>query len=658
MDGWDEKINASDDEIRLWSDLYPHATNTGVFTRLVPTIDIDILNPEAAKAVEDLVRERHEEHGIILTRFGKPPKRAIPFRTDEPFKKITANLTAPDGSEGQKLELLADGQQFIVSGIHPDTRRPYGWFGGELDATPREELPYIREDDARELVEAAVELLIRDFGYTRAAERPKDRAKANGHDATGSADWAYLKANIRAGRDLHDSTRDYSAKLIAAGMSEGATVNDVRAEMELCTAPHDERWQKRYDDLPRLVSDWAAKKPSGPPKIQIIAKPYSWRDPAKIPKRQFLYGRHYIRKTIGATIGAGGRGKTTLGPLEFVGMACGRNLLTGEEFEPLRVWCLNAEEEQDELDRRVAAICKHYEISEADCSGRLFIQSVLNTPMRFAALARNAPVLDRILLDQFEAEIKARRIDVWGLDPWVSFHSLNESSNEHMDLLIKEGLKNIASRTSSAGEIFHHPGKPKPGQQDTVVEDARGASAIIWAVRSARVLNFMAPEEAKKLGIAEDDRRLHIRTSNGKANMGPLGKASWFKLAVENLPNGDEVATASPWKPPDPFAGVSTADMYKCRELARTGVYRHDSRSPKWFGYAIADVLGIRVAYGGKNDPKDLAQIKQVLATWIKNKVLKVDKHKDDEHHDREFILPGSWSDGEIGDPDPEEITP
>ena len=105
-------------------------------------------------------------------------------------------------------------------------------------------LPYIRDEDARALVEAAVELLIRDFGYTRAAERPKDRAKANGHDATGSADWAYLKANIRAGRDLHDSTRDYSAKLITSGMAEGAAVNLTRAELDNSQAPHDERWQE------------------------------------------------------------------------------------------------------------------------------------------------------------------------------------------------------------------------------------------------------------------------------------------------------------------------------------------------------------------------------------------------------------------------------
>ena len=67
-----------------------------------------------------------------------------------------------------------------------------------------------------------------------------------------------LLDNIREGRELHDSLRDLAAKLIASGMSAGAAVNLLRALMEGSTAPHDERWQERYDDIPRLV-DGAVK---------------------------------------------------------------------------------------------------------------------------------------------------------------------------------------------------------------------------------------------------------------------------------------------------------------------------------------------------------------------------------------------------------------
>jgi hypothetical protein len=397
-------------------------------------------------------------------------------------------------------------------------------------------------------------------------------------------------------------------------------------------------------ELRRQNEEQLCKQRGAPGRGALQATPYSWPDPATIPPRQFLYDQHYVRKAIGATVGAGGRAKTTLGILDFISMAAGRNLLTGQVIEPLRVWFLNGEEDQAELDRRTAATCQQYGITEADCGGRLFIQSVRDRPLRLATMARNIATLNRTALDQLEAEIKAKQIDVFGLDPLISFHSVNENANDHMDLLLKEGLGGIASRTNTAGELFHHPGKPKPGQADTVVEDARGASAIIWAVRSARVLNFMTPEEASKLGISEDDRRLHIRVLNGKANMGPLGNATWFKLAVENLCNGDQIACASSWKPKNPFENVTPTDMHKCRTLAQTGAYRADMRSKEWFGYAVADILHINIAHGADNNPADIARIKQILATWRKNKVIELEDREDKHRHTRTFVIPGSWN--------------
>ena len=234
-------------------------------------------------------------------------------------------------------------------------------------------------------------------------------------------------------------------------------------------------------------------------------------------------------------------------------------------------------------------------------------------------------------------------IDVFMIDPLVSFHGVMENDNGHMDLVIKEGFGAIANKTDSAGELFHHPGKARPGQVDTTVEDGRGASSILWAVRSARVFNFMTPEEAAKLGLSEDERRLHVRISNGKANMGPLGKAKWLKLVVENLANGDAVAVASPWEPPDPFKNVTTADMELARTLARTGAYRADKRSPEWFGYALAKHFDLKVSHAGDTEPADLARIKSIMKTWLHNKVLEIEERKDDGRKTRSYIIPGPF---------------
>ena len=87
---WQKVATVSPAMIEMWSKSWPTASNTGVLTRLTPTLDVDLLHEPAAVAVEEFVRDAFGERGFVLVRIGKPPKRAIPFRTSKPFKKITA----------------------------------------------------------------------------------------------------------------------------------------------------------------------------------------------------------------------------------------------------------------------------------------------------------------------------------------------------------------------------------------------------------------------------------------------------------------------------------------------------------------------------------------------------------------------------------------
>jgi hypothetical protein len=113
--------------------------------------------------------------------------------------------------------------------------------------------------------------------------------------------------------------------------------------------------------------------------------------------------------------------------------------------------------------------------------------------------------------------------------------------------------------------------------------------------------------------------------------MGPLGKAKWMKLVVENLANGDAVAAASSWSPPDPFKNVTTADMELARTLAATGEYR------------AAKHFDLPIVHKGNNQPKDLERLKTIIKTWLSNKVLKIEERKDKEDKVREFMVPGSF---------------
>jgi hypothetical protein len=251
---WQEIQDVSTQMLEAWAKNWPRATNTGLLTKLTPVIDADILNEAAAIAVEDLVAERFAERGYILPRIGKPPKRAIPFRTLTPFSKITASLIASDGNIGEKVELLCNGQQFVAAGIHPDTGKPYAWPLGNPTNIAHDDLPDINEAEAQTLVDDVVNLLCRDFGYSRAKDRARKAPNGTGQFAGRPEDWQQLYNNIIAGNDLHANTRDLAAKLVRGGTDGGVVVNILRGLMDSSTAPHDQRWQDRYDNIPRQVS--------------------------------------------------------------------------------------------------------------------------------------------------------------------------------------------------------------------------------------------------------------------------------------------------------------------------------------------------------------------------------------------------------------------
>jgi hypothetical protein len=249
MEKWTE-LRANCDAIALWPNLYPFARNTGLLCKNFPTIDVDLMSPEPSEAIERLVHARFEDHGMLSARVGLWPKRAFLFITDRPFRKLTLKLIAPNG-KGEKIEILGDGEQVVVHGVHPDTKKPYAWSAG----TPwkdicAKDLPYLDEPMAREFLRDAAELLTTEYGY-KLHEEP--RANGGAGDPRASSDWGKLFSNIYTGTDLHESIARLAYSFIATGMSGGAVVARLRSLLEASQAPKDARWQDRYDDIPRAV---------------------------------------------------------------------------------------------------------------------------------------------------------------------------------------------------------------------------------------------------------------------------------------------------------------------------------------------------------------------------------------------------------------------
>ena len=61
------QINA--EVIQRWK--YLECSNTGLRTRNMPALDVDILKPEAVQAIEAFVREHFAPHGRVLVSHGR-----------------------------------------------------------------------------------------------------------------------------------------------------------------------------------------------------------------------------------------------------------------------------------------------------------------------------------------------------------------------------------------------------------------------------------------------------------------------------------------------------------------------------------------------------------------------------------------------------------
>jgi RecA-family ATPase len=293
-------------------------------------------------------------------------------------------------------------------------------------------------------------------------------------------------------------------------------------------------------------------------KREFVLRAFVPFDPAQLPPRQWLYGRHYQRRTVSATIAPGGFGKTTLDMVEAIAMATCQNLLGEQPTERLRVWYHNGEDSLEELHRRVAAVCQHFNIPQEELRDWFFMTSGNEVPLRVATGYSDLRI-DQPLISLINKNIEQNGIDLATLDPLITLHGVPETDNTKMDMVIRI-FAGIADAQNCGVELAHHTRKMPAGNGgDYGGADMRGASATHDAVRAVRVLNRMSDSDAKDLGILEHERARYFRIDKAKGNNSAAAKAVWRQFQNIELPNGDEVGVVMAWDYPGQGQGTAEA---------------------------------------------------------------------------------------------------
>jgi len=96
-------------------------------TKIV-AIDIDVYDEDVVKILTDKVID---DLGFAPQRIGRAPKTLFVFRCSE-IQKKRKTAVFDIGGKDCAVEILGDGQQFVASGVHPDTRKKYRWIDDKL----------------------------------------------------------------------------------------------------------------------------------------------------------------------------------------------------------------------------------------------------------------------------------------------------------------------------------------------------------------------------------------------------------------------------------------------------------------------------------------------------------------------------------------------
>ena len=661
-------------------------------------IDIDVYDADVSKLIADEFRSRFP---TALERVGQAPKTAFVFRLPETAYTVSNTGKYSHGGKEGQVEIRTKTGQMVVYGKHPDTKLPYTWPAGDLWETPIDALPMIGEWEVEEFRDWAEEALM-DWAGVKTAEQPQQAmiidfgSYSNGNDGPPSEaaikdalsyitphcphdEWVEVlmalhdyyngsAAGLSVAQDWSSPHSTYDPKEVASkwksfkGDGVSYTTLFHHAKMngaDLSELARKHRPQPAVDAMSRQVPA---------PSVQIdlsngqsvqqskVEKPvadypteYDMFDGASLPRRQWLYGTHYLRGFVSVMASAGGIGKTSLQIVEALAMVTGKPLLGEVVHETCKVWIINLEDPLEEMQRRIIAAMQHYNIKPEDVKGRLFVDAGRDFSLTFAAQTRDGVIPNEALVDHLIKKIPEREIGMTFIDPFVGAHQVSENDNGAVNDVVAQ-IRRVADETNSGMGLVHHI--RKGNGEDANVDSIRGAGSLIGAARAARVINKITEDEAVRLGVSEKEASGIFRVDDGKANLAPPTHAAVYrKMIGEQIPNGEWVGVAIEYKMPDEWAGMTTEVTNNILRQIDNGLQNQDGEEyfsknvqakERWVGNLITSY-----PFDKAEDHKSQAQAKIILDRWFKEGLLIEETYRSEK---RRKDVKGVFTTGRVGE--------
>lgn len=473
------------------------------------------------------------------------------------------------GALGAGIDVRGDGGYVIAAGSVPAIGQPYSWLVDmepvdapdwllhlvlpqSYDSTTTYQAPSTAGKISDRYVERAVQAELDDLATEPMGNRNNRLNDASFRLGTFVGAGALSESEARAllqdvargwGRDFPRCCKTIDNGLRAGkshprqmpeAVNDNTKLVDINRMLDNARAKVEPQQEEQHSDEPATEEDQEEQP-------VLAATPFQWKDPSTLPRREFAFGKHFIRKYVSVTVAPGGLGKTANSIVEALAMASGKALNGTKPEKRLKVWLFNVEDPRDELERRIMAACIHFGLKPEDIEGHLFLDSGREQELVVAIDDKKGVKIQEPIVEAVAETILSNGIDVMIVDPFVSTHQVNENDNGAIDKVAKLWAQ-IADYTNCSIDIVHHLRKQQDGREATV-EDARGAVSLIGAARSVRVLNRMTEKQASEAGITNNDRFGHFSVTYGKSNLTPLShRLDWRKIESVPLGNGQGLA--------------------------------------------------------------------------------------------------------------------
>lgn len=367
------------------------------------------------------------------------------------------------------------------------------------------------------------------------------------------------------------------------------------------------------------VSPASVDAASGLPAPVTVSISSPWDAPPEaIPAREWIIRGLMIRRHISILVAPGGSGKSLLSAQWAIALAMGMSWGNWTPTSAQKVLLINAEDDGDEMRRRIHAACKVMNVNPKNLVGRLFLADDPRSIV-VAKTTKDKVVTATPLADAIRRTVEDNGIGVVVVDPFAETFEGDENSNSEVKWAAAI-WRTVARETSCSVMLVHHTPKYAKGMAGDA-DAARGAGALVNSARIVSTLFTMTEDEATLFAIRSEDAFRYVRFDDAKANLTLVtGKARWFEKVSHELPNGDSVGVLKPWAPPGVFDGVSIdtiTGILQTLDAGRDGgkylfnVKAGPEVTGAWGGSVVMEATGC-----------DRQRATKIMAEWLKSGLL------------------------------------